>query len=307
MGNNYILVGNNKFDGEIFIFDRKGKFITKFNHRGQGDKEYILMTNALLDEENREILINDPAARKIVVYSLEGTYKRTLKLDRKYSIANIYNFDKGNIICEVTLSPESNNRVKALIASKEDGNLNKEINVACDKIISTHIDRNQMMLFYDYISILPFQDAWLMTEASSDTIFKVSEDMVSPFIIKTPSVQSSKPEKFLFPRLLTNEFYFFEKVEKKERFIKDDLVYSIKDNSLYRYNIYNNDIKDETPLILQQYNTKNSNIGYWHSMDAYQLTRLQKEGKLQGKLKTITEKLDEDSNPIIVLLKNRID
>ena len=174
-----------------------------------------------------------------------------------------------------------------------------------DQFISTRIDRGQMRFFYKYVSVLPYQDFWLMTEASSDTIFKVRGNQVSPFIIKNPSVQNSKTETFLFPRLLTSQFYFFEKVDKKERFLKKDLVYSTKENALYHYDIFNEDIRDGIPLNLQECNTKNADVGYWYSMDAYQLVKLKNEKKLYGKLKLIAEKLNEDSNPIIVLMKER--
>jgi hypothetical protein len=162
-----------------------------------------------------------------------------------------------------------------------------------------------MRYFYKYVSILSYQDFWLMTEASSDTIFKVLEGNVSPFIVKTPSVQDSKPEKFLFPRLLTSQFYFFEKVEKKDNFLKENLVYSVADNALYSYNIYNEDIKDDVPLNLQECNTKDAEVGYWYSMDAYRLIKLKNEKKLHGKLELVTEGLDENSNPVIVLMRDK--
>ena len=305
IGKNLILVGNEKFDGEVFVFDRNGNFRNKFNNRGQGDREYVLMTNALLDEENEEILINDPATRKIVVYSLEGEYKRTLGIGVECSVVDIFNFDKDKIICEVALSPESNHRVKAMVISKENGAVHKKIDLFCDKIIPTRIDKGQMRYFYKYVSILSYQDFWLMPAASSDTIFKVLEGNVSPFIVKTPSVQDSKPEKFLFPRLLTSQFYFFEKVEKKDNFLKENLVYSVADNALYSYNIYNEDIKDDVPLNLQECNTKDAEVGYWYSMDAYRLIKLKNEKKLHGKLELVTEGLDENSNPVIVLMRDK--
>lgn len=305
VGRNFILIGNDNFDGEIFVFDRNGNFRSKFNNRGQGGKEYILMSNALLDEENEEILINDPAAKKIVVYSLDGKYKRTLRVDREYSVVDIFNFDEDKIICEIALSSEANHRVKAMVVSKENGYVHRKHVFLFDQFISTRIDRGQMRFFYKYVSVLPYQDFWLMTEASSDTIFKVRGNQVSPFIIKNPSVQNSKTETFLFPRLLTSQFYFFEKVDKKERFLKKDLVYSTKENALYHYDIFNEDIRDGIPLNLQECNTKNADVGYWYSMDAYQLVKLKNEKKLYGKLKLIAEKLNEDSNPIIVLMKER--
>ena len=64
----------------VFVFNRNGKIITHLNRSGQGDKEYNYMSGVVFDEKNEEIFVFDtPSAHRILVYSLTGEYKRTLK------------------------------------------------------------------------------------------------------------------------------------------------------------------------------------------------------------------------------------
>jgi len=47
-------------------------------------------------------------------------------------------------------------------------------------------------------------------------------------------------------------------------------------------------------------------IESWQSIDAHQLVESLEKGELKdGKLKEIATKLDEDSNPVIMLVKHR--
>ena len=41
VGEKYILVKNRKNAGDVFVYDRKGKALHKFNRKGQGAEEYV--------------------------------------------------------------------------------------------------------------------------------------------------------------------------------------------------------------------------------------------------------------------------
>ena len=61
IGKEIILVRNNANDGDIFVYDKSGKGLRKFNHLGQGPEDYgnLAGSYVTLDEENKEILINN--------------------------------------------------------------------------------------------------------------------------------------------------------------------------------------------------------------------------------------------------------
>ena len=56
-----IIVRNLKLssDGDIFIFDRKGKGIRKINRQGSGSEEYSFLLRVTLDEEHEELFVVD--------------------------------------------------------------------------------------------------------------------------------------------------------------------------------------------------------------------------------------------------------
>ena len=65
IGKEYILVRNQVRDGDIFIFDRTGKGVTKINRMGQGTEEYVWNYEVFLDENNEEIFVCDNSIKNI--------------------------------------------------------------------------------------------------------------------------------------------------------------------------------------------------------------------------------------------------
>ncbi|GHU57547.1 hypothetical protein FACS189411_11400 [Bacteroidia bacterium] len=85
IGRNIMLVRNRINDGDIFVFDRKGKALRKINRKGQGGEEYANISRIILDEDNNEIFVESSSARKILVYDLYGNFKRSFKyIDTSY-------------------------------------------------------------------------------------------------------------------------------------------------------------------------------------------------------------------------------
>lgn len=77
MGAKIIVVRNDIQDGDIYLFDRKkGTGIRKINRKGNGNEEYTIAYNVVLDEDNEELFVNDVMQNKIIVYDLSGNYKR---------------------------------------------------------------------------------------------------------------------------------------------------------------------------------------------------------------------------------------
>jgi len=97
VGKNIIVATNFNSDGNIFIFDRKGKALKKINRKGQGDEEYTSFSRIVLDEENDEIFVNNDFAKKILVYDLDGNFKRRLSIKEDFLLFEMYNFDKDNL------------------------------------------------------------------------------------------------------------------------------------------------------------------------------------------------------------------
>lgn len=306
IGENVILMKNSFQDGDLFLFDKKGKGINKINRKGEGNEEYVIIFKAALDESHNEIFVNDAMKGKILVYDFQGNFKRDFQYDRGLRIDDIHNFDETRLISRIGEDGKKENNVSAFaLLSKQDGHILKDIRISFKERKTLRIDdKNGMFMLYYYSPIVPFDGAWVFSEASSDTIFGLSTDCtLNPFIVKTPSINSLDPEVFLFPKILTDRYCFMEKVTKGSDFAKVDFVFDRFENKIYEYTLYNIDYKAEQTLNMVTIEPLRYDNGLWQKLEAYKLVELYKKGMLQGKLKELASRLDEDANPVIMLTK----
>lgn len=313
VGENLILATNHASDGNIFLFDRKtGKSIRKINHKGQSGEEYTSALGFVLDEENDELYVSDTYARKIVVYDLEGNFKRRLSWEDDYMFGEIFNFDKQYLICLNIDNPTVRSTESFVLISKQNGHVIEKIQIPFkDKksiIIRTPADDSGM--YYAYAPstshpLIPYFNNYVLAEYSADTVYQYTPNgAMGPIIARTPSVQTLNPEVFLFPTLFTDRYYFVEAVEKTMEFNATDIVYDKQENKLFRYKVYNGDYSYKQEAFLKS-RPLNSKIPTSQFLEAWELVEKYKEGKLKGKLKEIASNLEEDDNPVIMLIKHK--
>jgi len=96
IGNDFIIVRNRVRDGDIFIFDRKGKGLRKINRMGRGPEEYSAFTAIILDENNNEMFVHDASIRTMLVYDLYGNFRRRIKYEEsdRVTFTNYGDFEK---------------------------------------------------------------------------------------------------------------------------------------------------------------------------------------------------------------------
>ena len=314
VGEKYIIVTNYRKDGDIFVYNRNGKAIRKINHKGQGGKEYISFRTITLDEENNELFVNDHYAKKIVVYDLEGNFKRSFKQNDKGKSLfywEIFNYDKENLICY----DELNEEIPFLLISKQDGSITKEIKVPFkEKKVFIQLLKYEGGIRTagpgNYSRITPFKGNWILLEPSSDTIYTLMPDCsLRPFIAKTPPVHTMNPEFYLILKLVSDRYYFMESIKnvydfrKEEGFPKTYFVYDTQEKDFFSYIIYNGDYSYKKELYMVMFIPINAKGELWATIDAFDLCKDYKEGKLKGKLKDIAAKLGEDDNRVIMLVK----
>lgn len=316
IGDNIILVINLKNDGDIFVYNRTGKALRKINRKGQGGEEYTYISCIILDEENNEMYLHDHHLKQIFVYDLYGAFKRSFNYRKNTNgmlYTNIDNWDKNNLICY----DEYNENRAFVLVSKQDGSITKKIKIPVEKVKQLikflRIESNKTLLAVrpdPYRTIIPFYNDKILLEFSSDTIYTLSLDFsLHPFIVRTPSIQSMNPEIMLILRLLSDRYYFMETIRNEydfnteNGFSKTYFMYDNQENKFYNYIVYNNDYlinKEIYMSLLKPLNHKNES---WQHLDAYQLVESYKKGELKGKLKEVAKMLNEDSNPIIMLVK----
>ena len=319
IGKQIIAVKNNIRDGDIFLYNRNGKALRKINRMGQGGEEYTNISSITLDEDNEEMFVND--TKKILVYDLYGKFKRSFRS----SYSQIYNFDREGFICHDTsfdIDVEETDKPPFVIISKQDGSILKEIQSACqqkrpDRVIIRHND----IVVHSYTSnfpstsIIPWHESWILTVYSSDTVFNYLPDhSMTPFIVRTPSIQSNNPAALLSLGILT-EHYWFLQTEKTEPEVtgttmadtrvfwpKTFLMYDRQEKVIYEYTVYNDDFFNQITVNMSQC-TLNDAIACQQKIEAYQLVEAYEKGELKGRLKEIAAELDAEDNPVIMLIK----
>ena len=316
VGKEIIIVTNqNNDDGNIFIFNRNGKALKKINHKGQGGEEYTSISRLILDEENGEILINSGYAKKILVYDLEGNFKRRLSVKEDLLLFNMYNFNRDNLICHDATNENSTRIINTgqsfMLISKQDGSISKEIQIPFKekKSIVTSFKDETSGMYHAFLPstiypIVPYFNDFILLEHSADTLYRYSPDQtMKPFIVRTPSIQSMNPDGYLFLSMFTDRYYFMETFIKGSGY-QDDLIYDKQEKALFRYKVYNNDYTNNKEAFLKS-TPLNGEIPSCQYLEASELVQEYERGRLKGKLKEIASKLDTEDNPVIMLIKHK--
>lgn len=307
-----ILMANSR-SGDIFIFDRvNGKALGKINRRGEGPEEYVFLMNALADDDKNELFVYDAFRRTMLVYDMSGGFKRSFKLSTEIILNQFCDFNSDYILCQNTYDQSMSQSVNSFfLLSKNDGSLTF-IDIPYEKRISTSVMRKEGDMIYGNSpknsQVVSSLEGWLLMEPSSDTIYIFQSDQkLTPFCMRVPSIQDMHPEIFLYPAALTPEYCFMQSVEKKwdfennEGFKSNNILFDRIKGTIYRYEIYNRDFKDqELDLSMRSFH---KNIVFAISLDPFDLIESNNSGKLEGRLKEIASSLGEEDNPVIMLAK----
>ena len=87
-------------------------------------------------------------------------------------------------------------------------------------------------------------------------------------------------------------------------FPKTHLVYDKQEKSIYEYTVINDDFSTKTLVDMSQ-KTINNEIAFSLKLEADELVEALEKGQLKGKLKEIAAGLEEEDNPVIMLVKHK--
>ncbi|RHJ87852.1 6-bladed beta-propeller [Parabacteroides sp. AM08-6] len=316
VGKDVILVKNRNDDGDIFVYDRTGKALRKINRKGQGGEEYIYIYNIILDEDKGEMYINDIYAKKIVVYDLYGNFKRNFKHKEgggSIFYTDVFNYDKDNLICY----DEYNEEIPFVLISKQDGSIVKDIKIPYKKKIMLQQQLQDGDIIYTtspgpHRTIIPYKGNWMLSELSSDTVYTLLPDYsLRPSLVRTPPIQSMEPGIFLLLRLFSDRYIFMEAIKNvydwnaKSGFPRTFFMYDKQEKNFFEYRVYNGDYTTQQEIYMNMLRPVNHEIESWQNLDAPRLVEAYEKGELKGKLKEIAATLDEEANPVIMLVKHK--
>jgi hypothetical protein len=235
-----IVYHNIRVGGDILIFDRKGKALNKINKQGHGGEEYASNNGIVYDGANKELFVNSLLSGKIVVYDLEGNFKRSFRQHTIYW--EIENYDKETLICYVR---EENIEHPVFLISKQTGEKVRNIVIPYKKRIFPDlrwIEGNKMkMAGIHQKNLIKSGGKFIIFEPSSDTIYTLNpkESVLHPFLYRTPPIQTMNVPVFLWPTMKVSSFLFITCVKKEYDFEKDQgfpeesWIYDCRDGKFY--------------------------------------------------------------------------
>lgn len=65
----------------VFVFDKVGRFVSHFNHKGRGNGEYRNISGIAIDSQNQLLAIASDDDEKVFFYNNDGTFLKEVKFD----------------------------------------------------------------------------------------------------------------------------------------------------------------------------------------------------------------------------------
>jgi hypothetical protein len=296
-------------EGDVLVFSRNGKPLSKFNHKGDGPENYVSIRRVLYDETPGEFFVC--SRNKIAVYDTSGTFRRTIPLPEGASIVDITNFDSGTLLIY-----DDSDVYPGLfcLISKEDGHVVEVITIPeatkeADLTTVTHQDMNGVTNYYypPAYHIVSYKDGYLLTNYSVDTVYFLSAGKkLSPVLVRKPDMLSMEPMISLngFVEAGNYEFLFTVKYKADNgRLPKTYLMRDKKTGAIYRQKISFSSYKGKEVMLSPETiaNTKDGKVGLI-VLNLEELKQATAENRLSGTLKQLTERSGEEGNDIFMFL-----
>ena len=314
------IVASNMSDGDVFVFDGKGKSRFSFNHKGRGPTEYNQLYSISFDEIAKELFIFDSysANPKFMVYTEEGYFKRTLTVPSNFSPRDVYNFNEETLLVYDVWGLNTNNYSKKpyTFISKKNGNIVDTLGIHLAERISNRVffevevngQKGMMPISLNVSNNLSHGKNILIFDWASDTIYRLTpQKELLPLIVRKPSVHSTNPKMIISNELLTDKFILFTKAvldfemaKSKKTFPTMALMYDFKTEQLYEYNLLNKDFDRSGVGFVSAKTPENTGVC---QLDVSYLFEADEAGRIKGELKELLKTLKEEDNPVLMKIK----
>lgn len=319
---NYIIARNK--EGNIIFFNRDGSFSHAFNRKGESGFEYSRIDCMDVMPSSNDVFVGDMSKDKILQYDDKGNYIRTIKLPYRHSQSFfIYNdstllvHDKRFLANDLHRKENGINSHPLYLVNIDNNNITK-LPFQCDNPTVDGLSYevgNSVYGFNLYVPQLAKEgDNIIISEASLDTVFSFSNMTFSPVLIKNNS--TSDPGHPILATIdgLSNRYLLLYIQEKKidlaHNTIADPLliIYDYSDNSSTNAVLINRE--DGMGKESEQYYI-NRMSGAIHTLpsgcmaqllESEYILALRDEGHLSGKLLEVANMMNEESNPLLILL-----
>ncbi len=311
-------------DNKVYIFNSDGKLRSILDKRGEGPGEYRYLYFADVDWERKEIYVHDGSQKALLVYSLDGAYKHQFKVDVRLRQHDLLNDNRGHLILyqekqgyqvEGRIEPPYRPVVRLSLEDGKVDSLSWQSHYYTTMQVMVKLGDNNSTIKVPMPALVRLNNEIYVSEVASDTIYRLVEDNLEPFIVRTPSVQNEDVKYLLHIQGVTHCHYFlrFQKkimdatsTEGNTIHIKDDVakkvLYNKETGDICIPKFSNKDYRTADAFDELLFNGSDANTAYM-KLEAFDLVEALEAGELSGELKTIAEGLKEDDNPVLMVVK----
>ena len=309
------IVTNNMREGRIFVFDRQGKHLHNFMRKGQSGEEFVFANRVRVDDKAEEIFVLD-TRNKVLVYTLDGKFKRVLDIPKGMKADDLWNYDDEWLLSYDSYNLDRENQPCAeqpfFLLSKKDGSV-KHIEVNAKDRIGPRIyfeqngQKGVMTVSLNYI--YKNGDEFVLSELGNDTVFVFKKGEVSPLLVRTPGSKEKDERSMMCAPLRLGDYVGVSEAPKKlslesTKFATKDVYLNLKTGESCELGL-KDDVNFMEPTGIRHCNERveaPKNHILWMP-DTDKLFQWKEEGKLTGKLAEMVEEMTEDDNPVLIIYK----
>lgn len=308
------IVTNNSKEGRIFVFNRQGKHLYNFMRKGNSGEEFMYAKKVRVDDKAEEIFVLD-ARNKVLVYTLDGKFKRVLDLPKDMRADDLWNYNDEWLLSYDNYNLDREGLTCAeqpfFLISKKDGQV-KRIGVNAKDRIGPRIyfekngQRGVMAVSMNYI--YKNGDEFVLSELGNDTVFMLKNDEISPLLVRTPGSKDKDVRSMMSAPLKLGDYIEVVEAPKELKMesgkIETKSVYlNLKTGECFDLNL-KDDVSFVEPSAVRSSEYVEAPKNHILSMpNTDRLFRWKEEGKLKGKLAEMVDEMKEDDNPILIIYK----
>ena len=308
------IVTNNSKEGRIFVFNRQGKHLYNFMRKGNSGEEFMYAKKVRVDDKAEEIFVLD-ARNKVLVYTLDGKFKRVLDLPKDMRADDLWNYDNEWLLSYDNYNLDREGLTCAeqpfFLISKKDGQV-KRIGVNAKDRIGPRIyfekngQRGVMAVSMNYI--YKNGDEFVLSELGNDTVFMLKNDEISPLLVRTPRSKDKDVRSMMSAPLKLGDYIEVVEAPKELKMesgkIETKSVYlNLKTGECFDLNL-KDDVNFVEPSAVRSSEYVEAPKNHILSMpNTDRLFQWKEEGRLKGKLAEMVDEMKEDDNPILIIYK----
>lgn len=308
------IVTNNSKEGRIFVFNRQGKHLYNFMRKGNSGEEFMYAKKVRVDDKAEEIFVLD-ARNKVLIYTLDGKFKRVLDLPKDMRADDLWNYDDEWLLSYDNYNLDREGLTCAeqpfFLISKKDGQV-KRIGVNAKDRIGPRIyfekngQRGVMAVSMNYI--YKNGDEFVLSELGNDTVFMLKNGEISPLLVRTPGSKDKDVRSMMSAPLKLGDYIEVVEAPKELKMesgkIETKSVYlNLKTGECFDLNL-KDDVNFVEPSAVRSSEYVEAPKNHILSMpNTDRLFQWKEEGRLKGKLAEMVDEMKEDDNPILIIYK----